>query len=163
MPIAGNLFKQLQRLADFVHLRNHGDQNSNTVYGRNVLGQFDQRLGLVDEHLRVAEQEADAAHAEEGIGFGGRLQIGNRFVAADVEQAHSQRMVVGIGMHILVGGQLLGDGRRAGTVLKQILGAEETDTLGAVGVDVEEIFTAVDVHAYGDAFPIGRQGGFVGL
>ena len=163
MLIAGNVLKQFQSLVDFVHFRNHGDENPNAVYGRYILRQLDQGAGLVDEHLRVAKQEADAAHAEEGIGFGGRLQIGDRLVAADVEQAHGQRVGVGVGMHILIGGQLLGNGWRAGPVLEEVFGAEETDALGAVGVDVQEIFTAVDVNADRDAFAIGSQGRFMGV
>ena len=48
-------------------------------------------------------------------------------------------------------------------MLKQIFGAQQTDTISAVGVDVQEIFTAVDVDAYGDAFAIRSQCRLMGV
>ena len=94
--------------------------------------QLHERAELVGQHLGMAKEQADAAHAQEGVCLGLLLQIGDRLVAADVEKTHSQRVIVGVGMHVAVGGQLLFDRRGAGAMLEQVFGPQQPDSLGAV-------------------------------
>ena len=113
---------------------------------------------LLFEQLGLFEAEADAAAAEERVGFGVAGEVRDVLVAADVEGPDGEPAAaegVGDGQ---VAGNLFGLAGRFAPVEEEELGAQQPDAVGAVADRRGDVVGRGDVGGDLDVDAVGRDG-----
>ena len=110
------------------------------------------------QDLRAIEPDAHAALAEERIVFFRNRQVGERFVAADIERANDERMLFADGLRDrFVGFELLVFARRAAALHEKKLRAQQADAFAAESCDLLRVLQSADIGDDFDAFAVERD------
>ena len=113
---------------------------------------------LLGEQFGLFEAEADAAAAEERVGFGAAGQVWKVLVAADVERPDGEPAAIeGVGDG-QVAGELFVLAGRVAPVEEEELGAQQPDAVGTVADRRADVVGRGDVGGDLDADTVGRDG-----
>ena len=108
------------------------------------------------QQVRLVEQDADAAPAQERVGLAARER--QHLVAAEVDEAERDRVRRGVPDGVAVDVELVVLVEGAALREEEHLGPEQADALRAVGAEQRQLLAELDVGAQRDGVAVGRLG-----